>query len=1137
MSDEQLLVTLGVQDKGAAKQINALNKELQYLDKEFKTTSKGSKEFENTQDGLSIKLTYLEKKYETNSYKLEAYKKKLDETKSSIEKKTQELENLKNSEEENAKAIEKTEKQLSSYKEQMLSTTRNINLTEKEMENLKGEINDTSNTLSNFKVDSFKAKMKETSESIENTSKRFNDAGSKISGVGTKLTLGITAPFILAAKKSTSLASDTEENLNKVEATFRENSKSIIEWSNTTLDSYGIASGSALEYAATLGDLLKGVGFSKNEITDMSKTIIGMSADIASFKNSSPEEVFNAIQAAMTGEYEQLKKYGYVINETILQEYAHSKGIEKKVSDMSLQEKATLSLAKIQEYAKDAQGDFSKTADGNANSSRIFAESLKELGATFGKELLPAITPVIQNATELIKAFAKTDDETRKNIVRFAAFAAGTGPVLIGLGKITQATGSVIGMYGKLTKNTADVSKGTGALTKGFGLLNPTTLAVGAGIATVAGVMAVAKTNNDLMKKGISYTTDEMNGLERAVAIFNGTNFKSRKELEESGVIYKEFSKNISPEFQQKVKENTKSINDFAMRLNEINFDGVISDEESAAFVNDVNKTASDAINAIKARQEESNKAMQDMFISDGVIDESEKKVIELMNRSGETQINEVNQLKAEILVIEQKALEEKRILTEGEIKIIQDKNSRIRQIELENLAKSKEEIIYSTNEFQERIKNIDIEGAKEIVAEKAKIRDEEAAKISAGYDTQIQLMKEKLSEVTGEDRKALEDQIEIAESKKIELLNKNNELYDGYLAILNEKNPMVMENINKFNGEELVQADFKKQEMLKKLQEQYDGLNSITETGNYMMLDKTSGSLVKLSVVVDEKTGEITGIYDNFSGNVGAYSDDIAKSVIDVSKEYEAGTFTIKNALQDMGNSTVNAKGQIVNANGEVVLSLQDLQVNADGTREGVLNLNGTPINIKANTNGAISNLNDVNNAISDIPGTKSVTIKTFFESVGNGIKSLFGFADGTNYAPSGLALVAEEGQEIIEKNGRFILTGDTGPQLFNFSGGEKVYTAEETKAILANKRISGGYFSQNSLESKELANTTINNSYNNNSNSNNLDLTSLGDIISNSILKGLQGLSLNPNIVLDTGQLLGTVSNGLAMKSRGRR
>lgn len=770
------------------------------------------------------------------------------------------------------------------------------------------------------------------------------------------------------------------------------------------------------------------------------------------------------------------------------------------------------------------------------------------------KDYIPTLTDAVKVITNFL---SNMDEGTKKNIVRITLFGTALGSTTTVVGKFTKFIGGVKDgtkmlvpvvekakeKFSDLGKKTDVATKSTSLLSKSMSLLNPVTATLTLGIVAIGGAMAVAEANNKLMQKGISYTTDEMTALEKAVAKFNGTNFKSRKELEEAGVIYKEFGENISTEFQDKVKENTKAINDFTLKLNEINFDGVISEEEAEAFVTEIDKACASAIEAIKNRQEESNKAMKDMFISDGVIDESEKRVIEFMNKSSEVQIEEVNKLKDEILAIEQNALEEKRILTDGEIALIEEKNARIRQIELENLGQTKEEILYATNEFRERVKNIDLEGAKELVAEKAKIREEEAAKISAGYDTQIQLMKEKLEEATGEDRKALEEQIGIAETKKQELLQKNNELYDEYLAILNEKNPIVMENINKFNGEELTAADIKKQEMLKKLQEQYDGMNNITETGTYLMYDKINNTYSAVSVTIDEETGEVLGIYDRYTNEVGGYTDEIAKSTRSIATETHATKISLNEALNDMKNNTINASGQIVDANGNVVWSLKDVKENADGTREGVLNLNGTPIKVKANTSGAITNLESVNTAVDNIPTEKSVTVSAFFKAIGNGVKEFFGFAEGTDYAPPGLAFVSEEGRELIVKNGRAILTGDNGPELFNFSGGEKVYTNEETERILSG--LSNGYFNSNSNKSQRLINNSnVINNYNNsiNNSSNNTDLINtvknLATEISKSIIFGLQNANFQiENVNLNTDPIVRQVSNKFAISQRSVR
>jgi len=132
------------------------------------------------------------------------------------------------------------------------------------------------------------------------------------------------------------------------------------------------------------------------------------------------------------------------------------------------------------------------------------------------------------------------------------------------------------------------------------------------------------------------------------------------------------------------------------------------------------------------------------------------------------------------------------------------------------------------------------------------------------------------------------------------------------------------------------------------------------------------------------------------------------------------------------MANNTINASGQICDADGRVIGSLQNVKQNTDGTRSGILNLNGTPIQIQSNADGTIRDVNEVQDAIRNIPGSKTVTIKTLFEAIGDGIKSFFGFANGTDNAPPGVAFVAEEGQELILDGRRAILTGNSGPQLF---------------------------------------------------------------------------------------------------------
>ncbi|HAT4306146.1 TPA: phage tail tape measure protein, partial [Clostridium perfringens] len=682
--------------------------------------------------------------------------------------------------------------------------------------------------------------------------------------------------------------------------------------------------------------------------------------------------------------------------------------------------------------------------------------------------------------------------------------------------------------------SSADLTtKGVGNLTGGFKLLNPATIAVTASIAALAAGVEIYRTHSELMNKNILYTTDQMSWLEKAVAKFTGVNAKSKEELIQMGLVYKDFSQNISKEFQEKVIESTAKVNDFNMKLAEINVDGVITKEESEALEGRVTEMADSAINAIKAKQEESNKAMKEFFLRDDVLSENEKVVLESLERISKTNIDEVTKLKNEIFEIEQKALEDKRGLSEEEVNLIKEKRDRIAQIELQSIGKTQEEILYAQNEFQNRLRSISLEDASKLVEEKAKIRDDEYVKIKSSYDTKIAMLQENLSQANDIERTAIQEQIDSLTAERDQKLKINDELYEGYLKTLGEKNPEILAQINKFNGEILSGEDQKSQEMLSKLTAQYEGLKNITESGNYIMVNSTTGAWEAVSVTVDQKTGEITGVYDSFHNNVGGYTAAISNEVKEMAKQHKVSAIDVNRALNDMSGTTINASGQIVDANGNIIASLQDVKSNADGTREGVLNLNGTPINVKANTSGAISNLNEVQNKVDNLNG-KSFTVTGWIQTKIEQVGKWLGFAKGTNNAPSGTHLVGEEGFEIATKGNKMTLVGLSGPEFRRFSGGEKIIPHSKSVNMLRDVISSDSYFSRNSLESQNLINN-INNNYIQNSNINNnfnaeSKLEELTDKLVSGMILAFEKLTLENNVKVGNRELVDVVSNQLA-------
>lgn len=292
------------------------------------------------------------------------------------------------------------------------------------------------------------AKARELSKSFDKAIK----IGDKFQGIGDTLIKNVTLPITGAFTAAGKLASDFNESLNKVQVTFGSCSKKVIDWSRTTLNSFGIAQGTALDMASTFGDMGTSMGITNTKAADMSMKMVGLAGDLASFKNISIKRASEALTGVYTGETEALKSLGIVMTQTNLQRFAESHGIHKNIQDMSQSEQVQLRYNYVMAMTKKAHGDFARTANGTANTTRKFTETLKELGAKIGQDILPIVTPLIQKATDLLNVFEKMPAGTQKAIVEFLAFNATIGP-------IAKILGSSLSIYGKIGKRVTKVGE------------------------------------------------------------------------------------------------------------------------------------------------------------------------------------------------------------------------------------------------------------------------------------------------------------------------------------------------------------------------------------------------------------------------------------------------------------------------------------------------------------------------------------------------------------------------------------------------------------------------------------------------------------------------------------------------------
>lgn len=321
--------------------------------------------------------------------------------------------------------------------------------------------------------------------------KDLKKAGKDMTNTGMSLTKGLTLPILGAAVASVKFASDLEESTNKVNVAFKESSGQVKDFSTTTLKSFGIAKGTALDMASTFGDMGTAMGQIPSTAADMSTSLVGLAGDMASFKNISLEQASTALRGIYTGEGEALKTLGVVMQDSTLIAYAQANGYKKLYKEMNQSEKVALRYAFVMDATTSAQGDFGRTSEGVANQTRMVQESLKEAAASIGQFLLPMVAKGAQGVNGLIEKFTSLDDSTKKNIIGFGAVAAGIGPAVTVMGHLTTGAGN---LASKIAATSKAISGGAGLVPSLGKMIGP------GGIATLA-VVAIAGVAAILMKQ------------------------------------------------------------------------------------------------------------------------------------------------------------------------------------------------------------------------------------------------------------------------------------------------------------------------------------------------------------------------------------------------------------------------------------------------------------------------------------------------------------------------------------------------------------------------------------------------------------------------------------------------------------
>jgi hypothetical protein len=218
-----------------------------------------------------------------------------------------------------------------------------------------------------------------------------------------KSILGLAA-FTKLANEALEYASDLTEVQNIVDVSFEDMSYKIESFAQTCIEQYGISELTAKQTAGQYAAMGKSMGLTLDEATSMAVQLTGLTADFASFYNLNQEYARTAMSAVYTGETETLKRYGIVITEANLQEYALTQGITESVQAMSARNKLILRYKYIMQATADMQGDFARTSTSWANQVRVLQQRWQSFLGVLGSGMKVVLTPLLQLLNKLLSA-------------------------------------------------------------------------------------------------------------------------------------------------------------------------------------------------------------------------------------------------------------------------------------------------------------------------------------------------------------------------------------------------------------------------------------------------------------------------------------------------------------------------------------------------------------------------------------------------------------------------------------------------------------------------------------------------------------------------------------------------------------
>ena len=174
----------------------------------------------------------------------------------------------------------------------------------------------------------------------------------------------------------------------------------------------GLTTQQYVAQTAAIADILIPMGFQRDRAAEIATSLVDLSGALSEWTGGqkSAEEVSKILSKALTGEREQLKELGIVIQEADVSARLAEKGLDKLTGTMLQQAKAAATLELITEKSVDAQTAYAENSDSLIRKQAELKAKITDISQGLAVTLIPVFEKLVAVAGDVAGFFGSVVD-------------------------------------------------------------------------------------------------------------------------------------------------------------------------------------------------------------------------------------------------------------------------------------------------------------------------------------------------------------------------------------------------------------------------------------------------------------------------------------------------------------------------------------------------------------------------------------------------------------------------------------------------------------------------------------------------------------------------------------------------------